>query len=47
MYQHIQLYVNDFTEDLGSKGRKAVQMLFDMAVEKGVLAHFDQSIFLD
>lgn len=37
MFQHIGLYVNDYTRDLGPKGRAAVQLLFDMAREKGVM----------
>jgi len=37
MFQHIGLYVNDFTRDLGEKGHAAVQLLFDMARERGVM----------
>jgi len=29
--QHIQLYVNEFTRNLGQEGRKAVQTMLDMA----------------
>ena len=47
MYQHIGLYVNDFTVDLGEKGRKAVQKLFDIAVEKEVIPPVKEHIFLD
>lgn len=46
MYQHIQLYVNDFTENLGEKGRLAVKTLFKMAHTKGIIQEFSQSIFL-
>ena len=38
MFQHIGLYVNEFTRDLGAKGRAAVQLLFDTARARGVLA---------
>jgi len=31
MYQHIELYVNDYTENLGERGRAAVQHLFDIS----------------
>jgi 1,4-dihydroxy-6-naphthoate synthase len=31
MKQHIDLYVNDFSVDLGEKGREAIQMLFKRA----------------
>jgi len=37
MFQHIGLYVNDYTRDLGPRGRAAVQLLFDMARKKGVM----------
>ena len=37
MYQHIDLYVNDFSVDLGAEGRRAVQRLFDEAWEKGLI----------
>ncbi len=41
MYQHIGLYVNDFTLDLGEEGRVAVEHLFHIAVEKGLIPAFD------
>jgi len=47
MYQHIQLYVNHFTEDLGQRGRKAVQMLFDLAISKGIIPPSKNKIFLE
>lgn len=34
---HIDLYVNDFTEDLGDEGRRAVAGLFAAAEERGIL----------
>ncbi len=37
MFQHIGLYVNDFTKDLGPRGRAAVQLLFDTAKARGVM----------
>jgi 1,4-dihydroxy-6-naphthoate synthase len=47
MFQHIGLYVNEFTRDLGAKGRAAVQLLFDTARARGVLAPAsNQHIFL-
>lgn len=46
MFQHIGLYVNEFTRNLGTKGRAAVQLMFDMARERGVLANRDSAIFL-
>ena len=35
--EHIKLYVNDFTIDLGAKGRRAIEVLEEMAVERGIL----------
>ena len=37
MRQHINLYVNEFTSDLGMVGRKAIEMLFDKAKNAGLL----------
>jgi 1,4-dihydroxy-6-naphthoate synthase len=47
MFKHINLYVNEFTRNLGDKGQKAIITLFEKAVEKGLLAEFPQkSLFL-
>jgi 1,4-dihydroxy-6-naphthoate synthase len=35
--QHIELYVNGFTLDLGREGRRAVEKMFDLAWSKGIL----------
>lgn len=37
---HIDLYVNDFTEDLGVPGLEALRGLYDRAVSKGILPAF-------
>jgi len=34
--KHVELYVNDWTVDLGDKGRKALTELSDRAVDAGV-----------
>ena len=34
---HIDLYVNEFTVDLGKEGRRAVEVLFERAQARGVL----------
>jgi 1,4-dihydroxy-6-naphthoate synthase len=46
MKQHIALYVNDYTIDLGEKGKAAVQYLFDYAIEKGFIEKPGQTIFI-
>ena len=47
MYKHIDLYVNNYSIDLGKKGRRAVQLLFDKAVEQGVISKIKGPIFLN
>jgi len=44
--QHIELYVNDFTRDLGSKGRKAIEQLFQVAQEKELIPSYDGDYFV-
>ncbi len=47
MYKHINLYVNEFTRNLGDKGKNAIICLFEKAVEKGLLSEFPQkTLFL-
>ncbi len=46
MYKHIGLYVNDFTETLGDLGKKAIDQLFKMAVERKIIEKYDSSIFV-
>ena len=43
---HIKLFVNDFTVDLGSGGRRALKQLFTIADEKGVTPVVPGNIFL-
>jgi 1,4-dihydroxy-6-naphthoate synthase len=46
MRKHIQLYVNDYTTDLGETGRKAITTLFDKAKAGGLLKNeLPDSIF--
>jgi len=47
MYQHIDLYVNDYSVDLGPQGRKAVQVLFDRAQQSGIIPVVRDGLFLD
>ncbi len=46
MYKHIDLYVNNYSVDLGIEGRRAVQLLFDKAQELGVVSKIKETIFL-
>ena len=47
MYQHIDLYVNEYSVDLGDDGRRAVEVLFDRARSVGVIPADSVSLFLD
>jgi 1,4-dihydroxy-6-naphthoate synthase len=38
MRKHIQLYVNNYTTDLGATGRNAIGVLFERAVSAGLIA---------
>ena len=46
MYQHIDLYVNDYSVDLGREGRRAVEVLFDRAKTVGVIPPVQTAVFL-
>jgi len=46
MYQHIDLYVNDYSVDLGSEGRRAVEVLFERAKTVGVIPQATAGLFL-
>lgn len=46
MYAHIDLYVNEFSRDLGKEGKAAVQYLFDKAVQLGQIPAMETSVFL-
>lgn len=41
MRQHIGLYVNDYTTDLGARGRQSIQLLFEKAVQTGLIQKSD------
>lgn len=47
MYKHIDLYVNQYSLDLGEEGKKAIQLLFDTANEKGVIPEIKENLFLN
>lgn len=46
MYKHIDLYVNQYSVNLGTEGRKAINLLFEKALEKKVIPPITQKIFL-
>jgi 1,4-dihydroxy-6-naphthoate synthase len=46
MYRHIDLYVNEFSVDLGKEGRRAVQLLFERARTTGLVPAVTKTLFL-
>ncbi|WP_207533532.1 menaquinone biosynthesis family protein [Desertivirga arenae] len=46
MYKHIELYVNQYSINLGKDGRKAIDLLFDKAKELKIIPSFTDNIFL-
>ena len=46
MYKHIELYVNKYSIDLGIEGRKAIDVLFKLAVEKGLIQPIEHDLYL-
>jgi 1,4-dihydroxy-6-naphthoate synthase len=46
MYRHIDLYVNEFSVDLGAEGRRAVELLFARARAAGIIPEVTPQLFL-
>ncbi len=46
MNNHIKLFVNEYSLNLGKKGREAINTLFKIAHEKGVISSLPDRIFL-
>jgi 5,8-dihydroxy-2-naphthoate synthase len=46
MYRHIDLYVNEYSIDLGSDGRRAVEILFERARATGIVPNGPAQLFL-
>ncbi|MEJ7556841.1 MAG: 1,4-dihydroxy-6-naphthoate synthase [Pedobacter sp.] len=46
MYKHIDLYVNNYSIDLGTEGKEAIKVLFKMAEEKGIITPLKKDIFI-
>lgn len=46
MYQHIELYVNAYSQHLGVEGRNAVQTMFDRAAQLQLIPATNQQLFL-
>ncbi|SEB21280.1 menaquinone biosynthesis family protein [Pedobacter hartonius] len=46
MYKHIELYVNKYSIDLGTEGRKAIDIMFNMAQEKGIIPAVTKDLYV-
>ena len=46
MQSHIDLYVNEYSIDLGGKGRHAVQTMFSMAKAKGLIGDYERDFMI-
>jgi 1,4-dihydroxy-6-naphthoate synthase len=46
MYKHIDLYVNEYSVDLGPEGRRAVELLFEKAAATGLIPLVRGPLFL-
>ena len=46
MYSHIDLYVNDYSIDLGTEGRQAVEVLFERARQVGIIPNSESGLFM-
>lgn len=46
MRQHIALYVNYFTMNLGMEGREAIEHMYKYAVDQNIIPEFDVPIFI-
>ena len=46
MYKHINLYVNQYSVDLGTEGRKAIDLLFNRASQNQLIPPPTQPVFL-
>ena len=47
MYRHINLYVNQFTENLGENGRMAVETLYRIASERHLIPELTKPVFVE
>ena len=46
MQQHIALYVNQYTVDIGLKGEEAVKTLFQKAIQENILPKTEKKLFI-
>ncbi len=47
MWQHIRLYVNDYSVSLGEKGRAAIEKFFDYAIHQKIIGEIRRPLFIE
>jgi 1,4-dihydroxy-6-naphthoate synthase len=47
MMQHVELYVNKYSIDLGDEGKSAITKMFNLAQEKGIIPKISKAIFIE
>lgn len=47
MYNHIRLYVNRYSIELGNEGKDAINNMFRIASEKKIIPMFEENIFVE
>ena len=47
MYRHIDLYVNEYSVDLGTDGKRAVEVLLEKARTTGIIPPVKENLFLE
>ncbi len=45
--KHIELYVNEYSINLGKEGRKAIQQLYQIAVSKNIISPIHHELFIN
>ncbi|SEQ82857.1 menaquinone biosynthesis family protein [Pedobacter rhizosphaerae] len=46
MYKHIELYVNQYSINLGAEGRKAIDTLFTLAQERNIIPVVQENLYI-
>jgi 1,4-dihydroxy-6-naphthoate synthase len=47
MMQHVELYVNKYSIDLGVEGKEAITQMFNLAQEKEIIPKINNNLFID
>ena len=47
MMQHVELYVNKYSLDLGGEGKNAITQMFNLAQQKGIIPEIEKKLFIE